>query len=74
VIVNIRIAEPGEFEIAFNLLQEAAEWLRKKRISYWQNWHHPEPAHISWIMGGFEHKQFYYVEINSDGIVKSHAV
>lgn len=39
--LKIRPAKKQEINIAFNLLKEAAQWLKEKKINYWQDWHNP---------------------------------
>lgn len=65
----IRKAKNQEIGIAFNLLKEAAEWLKDKNINYWQNWLDPEDIHIKWIKEGFEKDQFSFVENDNNNII-----
>jgi hypothetical protein len=37
----IREANPKEIDSGFNLLREAAMWLKNNDIDYWQNWLDP---------------------------------
>ncbi len=44
------------------MLKEAALWLQKKQIDYWQDWISPPPHFIDWIKQGFEQNEFFMVE------------
>ena len=66
--MTIRKALICELDIAFNLLKEAAQWLKDKEIDYWQNWHNPSDLYQNWIKDGFENSQFYYIECNKSVI------
>ena len=69
IIALIRKAELDELPIAFNLLKEAAEWLHKKDIDYWQNWLDPKPGHRQWIEEGFQKHEFYFVVNSGNEII-----
>ncbi len=58
----IRKADIQESDAAFELMKEAAVWLRDRGIDYWQNWLQPPQHHIDWILDGFRRGQFYFVE------------
>lgn len=60
--ITFRKARPDEIDAVLLLLKEAALWLQKKKINYWQDWISP-PAHfIDWIKQGFGRNEFYMVE------------
>jgi N-acetylglutamate synthase-like GNAT family acetyltransferase len=60
--IEFRKAKPNELNSVLLLLKEAALWLQKRKINYWEDWICP-PAHfIDWIKQGFEQKEFYMVE------------
>ena len=58
----IRRAGPEEYVIGFSLLKDAAEWLRRKGVAYWQNWHDPPARHRKWIRDGFDRGEFFFAE------------
>jgi GNAT superfamily N-acetyltransferase len=43
------------------LLKNAADWLQKKGIDYWQDWLSPPENFKDWIKQGFKEKQFFFV-------------
>ena len=47
--IKIRKAKNQELSIAFDLLKEAAIWLKEKNINYWQNWFKPKDLYKNWI-------------------------
>jgi hypothetical protein len=51
--LKIRLANTSEIKIVFNLLKDAAFWLKRKEINYWQNWIDPEEVYTNWIKEGF---------------------
>lgn len=61
-MIHIRKVEPHELEIALELLQEAALWLKSRNIDYWQNWINPACEYIAWIEQGFNRNEFHFVE------------
>jgi hypothetical protein len=60
--ITFRKAKPEELEAVLVLLKEAALWLQKKGIDYWQDWISPPPNFIDWIKQGFDQNEFYMVE------------
>jgi N-acetylglutamate synthase-like GNAT family acetyltransferase len=50
------------------LLQEAALWLNKKNVNYWQDWINPPEKFLNWIKMGFERNEFYLVK-QGDSII-----
>ena len=60
--ITFRKARPEELEAVLSLLKEAAGWLQKKGIDYWQDWISPPPHFIDWIRQGFEQNEFYMTE------------
>jgi N-acetylglutamate synthase-like GNAT family acetyltransferase len=66
--ITFRKARREEIETVLLLLKEAALWLQKKGIDYWQDWISPPPHLIDWIKQGFEKNDFYMVEKNGDTI------
>ncbi|MBN2390409.1 MAG: GNAT family N-acetyltransferase [Anaerolineae bacterium] len=56
-----RPAQPDETSIVLQLLKEAALWLQKKRVDYWQDWLNPPLLFVQWIQQGFERGEFYLV-------------
>jgi len=65
---TIKKAEPNEINIAYDLLNSAAVWLRDKKVDYWQNWLDPPAEHIEWIKQGFDNGEFYFV-YNSENVI-----
>lgn len=66
--ITFRKATPEELEAVLLLLKEAALWLQKKGIDYWQDWISPPPNFIDWIKQGFDQNEFYMVE-NDRGVI-----
>jgi ribosomal protein S18 acetylase RimI-like enzyme len=64
--IEFRKAKPNELNSVLLLLKEAALWLQKKGINYWQDWISPPPHFIDWIRDGFEKNEFYMVEKQVD--------
>jgi GNAT superfamily N-acetyltransferase len=62
--ITFRKAAPEEMDKVLLLLKEAALWLRKKKIDYWQNWIDPAPNFVAWIQRGFDNNEFFLVEQN----------
>ena len=60
--VSIRVADIRDRDRIFELLREAAVWLRDRGIDYWQNWHAPPPHHVAWVEDGINAGQFRMVE------------
>ena len=67
--ITIRNGKLEEINIAYDLLRNAATWLRDKNIDYWQNWHNPPAAHIEWIKNGFANGEFFFVYGNENMLV-----
>jgi ribosomal protein S18 acetylase RimI-like enzyme len=65
-ILKIRLAQPNEIKIGFQMLREAALWLKSKEIDYWQNWLDPPTHHKDWIISGFSKKEFRFIEQNNE--------
>jgi N-acetylglutamate synthase-like GNAT family acetyltransferase len=64
--IEFRKAKPNELNSVLLLLKEAALWLQRKGINYWQDWISPPPHFIDWIRDGFEKNEFYMVEKKGD--------
>jgi len=60
--IGIRLADAHDRDRIFELLREAAVWLRERDIDYWQNWHEPPPLHRQWVDDGISSGQFRVVE------------
>lgn len=60
--VSIRVADMRDRDRIFELLREAAVWLRDRGVDYWQNWHAPPPLHVAWVEDGVTAGQFRMVE------------
>lgn len=67
--LTIRSAKSNEINIALNLLNKAALWLKDKSIDYWQNWLNPSDEHIAWIKQGFDNGEFYFVFNSQNAIM-----
>jgi len=57
-----------ELPIAINLLKQAAEMLKAKKVNQWPFWLNPSVEKLNWIKSGFENSEFYFVE-NSQQIL-----
>jgi RimJ/RimL family protein N-acetyltransferase len=66
--IEFRKARPNELNSVLLLLKDAALWLQKKGINYWQDWISPPPHFIDWIRQGFEKNEFYMVGKKGDVI------
>jgi N-acetylglutamate synthase-like GNAT family acetyltransferase len=66
--LHLKLVADSDAEEIFQLLRGAAEWLRRKGINYWQNWHSPPKNHVCWIMEGIENREFYLVEYEGESI------
>ena len=42
------------------MLKESAEWLRVRKIDYWQDWHKPSKQYKEWIMEGIRKGEFNF--------------
>lgn len=63
---RIEPAHDYGIEVIFEMLKDAALWLRSRNIDYWQNWLHPSAQERAWIAGGFDAGEFYVVKDGSD--------
>lgn len=66
--LTTRNAKSNEINIALNLLNKAALWLKNKNIDYWQNWLNPSDEYVAWIKQGFDNGEFYFVH-NSQNVI-----
>ncbi|MHA2160682.1 MAG: GNAT family N-acetyltransferase [Candidatus Thorarchaeota archaeon] len=66
--IKLRPAYPEELDTVLAFLKEAAEWLQKKGVDYWQYWHAPPQNFVDWIRKGFDKKEFYMVECSKEVI------
>lgn len=64
--IKIRKAKKEEKEIALELLKEAALWLNKIDVDYWQHWINPTEDFLLWLNDGFDKGQIYYASLNSE--------
>ncbi|MEN8905380.1 MAG: GNAT family N-acetyltransferase [Clostridiales bacterium] len=64
--LNYRKINLDESDEIFQLLKEAAKFLKERSIDYWQNWHNPPKEHINWILNGLKNEQFYFALNNND--------
>ena len=65
----IRKGKSDELTIVFDLLYNAAIWLKNEKVDYWQNWLAPSELHLNWIKEGLDNGEFYFVYSNEDIIV-----
>ncbi len=58
----------NEADQVFLMLKESAEWLRVRKIDYWQDWHKPSKQYKEWIMEGIRKGEFNFA-LDDDIIV-----
>ena len=63
--ITLQKAAPNEIDIVFSLLKEAALWLKRKNIDYWQNWINPQRIYVDWVKQGFKNHEFYFACIDN---------
>ena len=42
-------------------MKQAALWLQKRQIDYWQDWLNPPAKFVNWISEGFQNNEFYLI-------------
>jgi len=67
--IVIKKANPNQVEVALEMLNSAAVWLKEKGSKQWEKWLDPSDLNKRSIQQGFEKGEFYFVYSKSNVLV-----